>query len=110
MENKILVLYIGVQGIRSEDIEDFTKKVSKKIMPSTFEGEIIVIPTHSQDTRIECINPTYITDDELIKRNNQLIHDINFELHHQLELLKIENGKIINKLNNDNNNEKESRN
>ena len=94
MENKILVLYIGVQGIRSEDIGDFTHKVAKKIVPTTFMGEIIVVPTHSPDTRIECINTKYISNDEIIHKHRELMEEINFELEYQLGLLKEENKKI----------------
>jgi hypothetical protein len=88
MESKILVIYIGVFGIRSEDITDYTQKVSKKIIPSTFEGEIIVIPVHSPDTRIECINPKYITDADLIKEHTEMMKKLQEELHNELKVLK----------------------
>jgi len=88
MEEKILVIYIGVQGIRTEDIEYFTNKVAKKIIPSTFKGEVIVLPIQSSDTRIECIEPKYITDDELIKEHSELMKDLHKELHHQLKQMK----------------------
>ncbi len=93
MENKILVIYIGVQGIRSEDIQYFTEKITKKIMPSTFEGEILVIPTQSPDTRIECINPKYITDTELIREHTEMMKKLQEELQHQLNQLKQNNNE-----------------
>lgn len=92
-ENKILVIYIGVQGLRSEDIEDFVRKVSQRISPSTLKGEIIVIPTQSPDTRIECINPKYITDAELIKEHTEMMKNLQQELQHQLGQLKQENNE-----------------
>lgn len=88
METKILVIYIGVGGIRSEDIEDYTKKVSRKIIPQTFQGEIIIIPVQSFDTRIECINPKYITDAELVMEHTEMIKKLQAELNYQLENLK----------------------
>ena len=88
MESKIVVIYVGVQGIRSEDIEEFIHKLSKKISPTTLEGEIIVIPTQSPDTRIECINPKYITDDVLIKEHTEMMKKLQEELQNQLEQLK----------------------
>jgi len=88
MESKIIVIYVGVAGIRSEDIEDFIHRVTKKITPVTFEGEIIIIPTQSSDTKIECINPNYITDVELIKKHTEMIKKLQEELQHQLEQLK----------------------
>ena len=90
-ETKIFVLYIGVQGIRSEDIPTVVERISKRIAPETFKGEIIVIPTNSLDTRIECINPKYVTDAELIKEHTELMKELQKQLQHQLELLKEKN-------------------
>jgi hypothetical protein len=88
MENKILVIYVGVAGIRSEDIDSITHKIVKKIIPETFEGEIIVIPIQSIDTRIECINPKYITEENLIKEHIEIMKNLQIELQNQLEQLK----------------------
>lgn len=93
MKTKIFVIYVGVQGLRSEDIEDFVKKISTRITPTTFDGEIIVIPTQSPDTRIECINPTYITDVKLIKQHTESMERLNTELNHQSEQLKQKNNE-----------------
>jgi len=92
-ENKILVIYVGVQGIRSEDIEDFVNKITQRISPTTLKGEIIVIPTQSPDTRIECINPKYITDADLIKEHSEMIKKLHEELQFQLEQLKQQNNE-----------------
>jgi hypothetical protein len=88
METKILVIYVGVQGIRSEDIDTFVHKVVHKIVPATFEGEIIIIPTQLIDTKIECINPKYITESELIVEHTEMMKKLQQELHNQLDILK----------------------
>jgi len=88
MEHKILVIYVGVAGIRSEDIDTFVHKIASKVVPTTFEGEIIMMPVQSLDTRIECINPKYITEENLIKEHTELMKKLQEELHHQLEQLK----------------------
>ena len=93
MENKILVIYIGVAGIRSEDIPHFREKIVEKITPSTFIGEIIVIPVQSYDTKIDCINPKYITDEELIKEHTEMMKKLQEELRHQSEQIRIENNE-----------------
>lgn len=93
MESKILVIYVGVAGIRSEDIDTFTNRIAKKVIPTTFEGEIIVIPTQSLNTVIDCINPKYITDAELIKEHIEMIKKINEQLQYQLEELKKKNNE-----------------
>jgi len=94
MEAKILVMYIGIGGIRSEDIDTYMKKVTEKITPTTFEGEIIVLPTQllvAPDTRIECINPVYITDAELVKQHTIIMKKLQEELQIQLNILKQKN-------------------
>ena len=88
MENKILVMYVGVAGIRSEDITEYVNRVTRNINPKTFGGEIIVIPTQSQNTKIECINPEYITDNNLVKEHTGMIKKLQEELQNQLEQLK----------------------
>jgi len=88
MENKILVIYVGVSGIRLEDIDTYINKVINKIMPQTFEGEIIIIPIQSSDTKIECINPKYITDAELIVEHTEMMKKLQEALQNQLEQLK----------------------
>jgi galactitol-specific phosphotransferase system IIB component len=93
MEKLILVIYIGVQGIRSEDIEEYVHKISHRITPQTIEGEFIMIPTQSLDTRIECINPKYITNTELIQEHTEMMKKLQEELQHQLKQLKQENNE-----------------
>jgi len=95
MENKILVIYIGVAGVRSVDIEDTIHKITERITPSTFEGEIIIIPTQSFDTKIECINPVYITDEKLIFEHTDMMGKLQIELNRQLEILSEQN-KLLN--------------
>jgi hypothetical protein len=90
MEHKILVVYIGIVGIRSEDIDTFVHKVADKIVPTTFEGEIILIPTQQSDTRIECINPKYITEPELIQEHGKLMKQLQDALLEQLKIIKEE--------------------
>lgn len=93
MENFILVIYAGVQGIREEDIEGFINKLSKRIVPTSIEGEFIIIPTQSPNTIIKCINPKYITDTELIKEHTEMMKKLNIELQYQLNQLKEENNE-----------------
>ena len=90
MEHKILVVYVGIVGIRSEDIDTFVHKVASKIVPTTFDGEIIIIPTQQLDTRIECINPKYITEPELIHEHTELIKKLQEALLEQLKIIKEE--------------------
>ncbi len=88
MEKKLLIVYVGVAGIRGEDIEQFVHKIASKIVPTTFEGEIIIIPTQSPDTKIECINPKYITNEELIREHTELMKTLHEELQFQIKQLR----------------------
>ena len=93
MENKIIVIYVGVAGIRTEDIDEYVHKVAKKVIPSSVQAEFILLPVQSFDTRMECINPKYITNDELIMKHNVLMHELNKELEHQIKEIKEKNEK-----------------
>ena len=92
-ENNIYVIYVGVAGVRSEDITEYVHEISKRISPETIEGEIITIPIQAYDTRIECINPIYITEDDLILKHSKLIKELQTELNHQLKEIKEQNEK-----------------
>ena len=89
--NFIFVLYIGVAGIRTEDIPSYVKQISEIVIPQTVKGEFITIPTQSFENKLECINPVYITDEFLIKKHELLMDELNNKLEEQLKLLK-ENG------------------
>jgi hypothetical protein len=93
MESKILVFYIGVAGIRSEDISNYIHKVTERIIPTTIEGEIIIIPIQSHETKVECINPKYITDIELINEHTEMMKKLQKELQYQSEQLRNNNNE-----------------
>ena len=62
-ETKILVVYVGMAGVRSVDIEDIIRKIANRMTPETFQGETIFIPTQSHEIRVECINPRLVNID-----------------------------------------------
>lgn len=87
-KNKIIVIYIGVTGVREEDIETYVQKITEKISPTSISAEIITIPVNSYETKIECINPKYITDESLINEHTKLMKELHEELKHQINELK----------------------
>jgi hypothetical protein len=96
MKTKILVIYVGIAGMRSEDVQEYVYKVAAKITPTTFEGEVIVLPTQSLpmlETRVDCINPSYITEPELIQQHTEKMKKLQEELKIQLELIKEKNNE-----------------
>ena len=86
-EKKILVYYVGISNIEECEVEEYVNRIAKRITPSTFEGEIIIIPVRAYNTEIKCINPVYITEEALIKEHNELMKELNNELQSQLEML-----------------------
>ena len=88
MENKIIVIYVGVKDVRTVDIDDYVSEVTKKIIPTTLEGEFIVIPTQTNETKMECINPVYITNEKLINEHEILMKNLNIELKYALNNMK----------------------
>lgn len=80
----IYVTYVGIGNLTDkEDIEGIMKQAYKSINPvlTNQKGEMIFIPIRGDNSRIECINPVYITNDDLI-RENRLKMD---ELHEHLD-------------------------
>ena len=82
----ILVFYLSISGIRSEDIDEFMHKVSERIIPN-IDAEVIILPVDGA-TRVECINPQYITDSDLIKKHERLIAELHEHLNYQIKELK----------------------
>ncbi|MFW5847644.1 MAG: hypothetical protein ACOCVF_01815, partial [bacterium] len=84
----ILVYYISVDGIRTEDIQDYMKSVSDRIAARSLDvAEIIFIPIHGE-TRVECINPLYITEEELIRKHRLLMDELHEHVNYQIKLTK----------------------
>lgn len=79
---KTFVLYIGVKNVRSIDIGEYIKNISKIIFPINIpeNSSVIIVPTDSVENRIECIDPLYITDQELINKHNVLLQELNNKL------------------------------
>ena len=89
-ETKIIVIYVGVYGVREEDISTYVKRVTSRISPKSINAEIIVIPTQSTETRIDCINPLYIKDDFLINKHEFLMKELHRNLEEQIKYLNDE--------------------
>jgi len=89
MDNLILVYYIGTAFFPEDKIEQYVSLILDRVKSeSKFVGEIIVIPTKQVDTRIECINPKYITDAELIKEHRLKMDELQEYLNHYINELK----------------------
>jgi hypothetical protein len=68
MNNELLfVVYVGVKGLSDSGVYDMLRKTAEQASDFVKDhGKVCVVPSYdNRDTRIECINPTFISDEEL---------------------------------------------
>jgi len=86
-EEKIYVIYIGVLDIKTNkvipEIEEYILNFVENIPSDLFDGKTIYLPAYEYNTRIECINPMYITDQELINKHQEQLKKLDNELNNQ---------------------------
>jgi hypothetical protein len=71
-QKSIYVVYVGIGNLEDDDIEEIVSKTASKVAPifSDMNCEVIVLPSRlTIDSRIECINPQYITNEALLKKH-----------------------------------------
>ena len=72
----ILVYYIDVRHLDNDDVHYFMSRVMKNIrLESSDIGEIIALPVKDV-SKVECINPKYITEPELIREHRLKIDEL----------------------------------
>ena len=76
----ILVFYIDVRQIDPDDLTKFMYKVNKKL--EIDNG--IYLPIYGE-SRVECINPVYINDNELKKKHERLMAELHEHLKNQID-------------------------
>lgn len=82
-KKKILVFYIDVRMVDVEDIGEFMSKIGENIVPENIEAEAIMIPIYG-DTRVECIDPVYVKDRNLIKKHERLMAELHEHINNQI--------------------------
>ena len=88
--NLIIVFYIDVRQIDPNDIYNFINGVAKRTQLNTETKDLLYIPIYGE-SRIECVNPIYITDSELIKKHERLMAELHEHLKNQLNNDKKDN-------------------
>ena len=80
--NKTYVLYIGTRNVRSSDIGEYVEKIVDRLLPIPLpeEATVLVLPTDTTENRLECIDPVYITDENLIFKHNTLLAELNMNI------------------------------
>lgn len=91
IDTRIFVFYVSTLGKTSEQVRDSCNMIRKTFDVSILgeESICILIPTEGH-TRLECINPQYISDKELIAKHTALLQDVYENL--KLNIEKANNG------------------
>jgi hypothetical protein len=83
MEKIILVHYINVGNIDGNDVSRLMEDVVKKFSPKGEDNIISYwIPVREQETRVECINPKLVSQEDfteakrVLDRNQEIVNDI----------------------------------
>ena len=86
----ILVYYISIANVDIDDVEEFMNRVMKKISANSVseDTEIIALPIYGE-SRVECINPKYITDTDLIKKHERTMSELHEKLKNQIENINV---------------------
>ena len=85
----ILVYYISIGNVDMDDVEEFMNRVMEKISANSVseDTEILAIPIYGE-TKVECINPKYITDTDLIKKHERTMSELHEKLNNQIDQLE----------------------
>jgi hypothetical protein len=62
-EKLFIVIYLDVRGIHDSDIVPYIESVASAIQYDESIAKLI-IPTRDSETRVECINPVLLTEDQ----------------------------------------------
>ena len=62
-EKLFIVIYLDVRGIHDSDIVHYIEAVTSAIQYDESIAKLI-IPTRDSETRVECINPVLLTEDQ----------------------------------------------
>lgn len=85
-DRRILVFYIGIGNMHENDIPNYIDSVKVRFFDPEFikrnNCEIFMIPTRDMNSKIECINPIYITDEKLIAEHEEMMKTLNDSLYH----------------------------
>jgi len=95
-DKKILVFYVGIGDMKNEHIEEYMGKVKNIFFSAEFiakvNAEVMLLPIRDVNSRVECINPKYISDKDLIAKHEELMKDYLESLNNFIDEQK-ENGK-----------------
>ncbi len=83
LNNIILVFYIDIRNVPSRDLRHYMNLVKQQVAPLTPDNiTMFFIPILSGDSRVECVNPKVISEDEykhvlaILETNQKIVNDL----------------------------------
>lgn len=96
-DRKILVFYIGIGNMPDDEVGNYVTKVQQRFLTVEFinrvDSEIILLPVRDTDSRIECINPKFITKKALVEQHEAQMKELNDTMNQVLVQLKADKEK-----------------
>ena len=87
--SKILVYYLSVKNFTIEEIDivinNETQRLNSGNILTKMNCICIVIPIFEGESRIECINPNYITSRQLISKHQKLLKNLHKQIKENYE-------------------------
>lgn len=89
MTNELLiVVYVGVKGLHEADVSGMLMRAAEAVQDFVgSSGKFCVVPSfNTREIKIECINPTFISDKELRKETKKKVDRLmaEFEKNHKI--------------------------
>ena len=80
-----IVIYADVRGIHDSDVVEYVKAISSSFK---FDESVVrlIIPTRDSETRVECINPLLLTEEQY-KDVEEKINALKQEVEEKLKTL-----------------------
>ena len=92
MDKLILVLYVDVGNIENKYVDKHVKRIGHALFTEDVirktEATTFVIPVRGGGTRIECINPKFVVDNEVVREHRIKLDILNENLDNFIKLQK----------------------
>lgn len=92
MDKLILVLYIDIADHSPRDSNEICNKISRELFPEEIIEKLnattFIIPIRGGGTKLECINPKFIVDAEVMREHRLKLDILNENFDHFISLLK----------------------
>ena len=89
-DNLFIVVYVGVHGFGDQTVSEILGNVASHIHYDDSVNTLI-IPTRDSETRVECINPVLLTEEQY-KETKKKIESLTEKVEEAIKMLKENKG------------------